>query len=79
MSAIGCTKLAGLKLESLEKCYQGEQGQKLDAAAHNETDGLQPPHTYVPWVSAHLSLVAHMWTSRSEELAVLQRMHGGMG
>lgn len=47
----GCAKAAGIELKPLEECYKGEAGKKLDAKARKQTDGLQPPHTYVPWVS----------------------------
>lgn len=49
----GCAKAAGIELNPLEECYKGEAGEKLDAKARKETDGLQPPHTYVPWVTVN--------------------------
>merc|ERR1712130_205296 len=49
----GCAKGAGLELKALEKCYKGKEGQELDDKARKETDALDPPHTFVPWVTVN--------------------------
>ncbi len=65
----GCAKGAGLELKALEKCYKGKEGQELDDKARKETDALDPPHTFVPWVRLLTARLSRKY----------QRREGGMG
>ncbi|KAK9839438.1 hypothetical protein WJX81_001985 [Elliptochloris bilobata] len=49
--AIGlCTHAAKLDGEAIHKCMNGDLGSELVRSAAKETAGLDPPHTYVPWI-----------------------------
>ncbi|KAL5209289.1 hypothetical protein ABZP36_004912 [Zizania latifolia] len=45
-----CFKKLGLDPKRVTDCYKGERGHKLALKYGRQTDALQPPHTYVPWV-----------------------------
>ncbi|BBN06521.1 interferon, gamma-inducible protein 30 [Marchantia polymorpha subsp. ruderalis] len=45
-----CVIPSGLELEPIESCYAGPAGEKIVRAFGAETDSLDPPHKYVPWV-----------------------------
>mmetsp|Transcript_131808 Transcript_131808/g.196414 ORF Transcript_131808/g.196414 Transcript_131808/m.196414 type:complete len:174 (-) Transcript_131808:156-677(-) len=46
-----CITQAGLDYEAVMDCANGSEGAQLEMAAANATAALQPPHTYVPWVT----------------------------
>lgn len=52
-SAKTCAELYSPKLswDSVMKCVKGDQGNQLMHQNAMETDGLKPPHQYVPWVT----------------------------
>ncbi|CAK8565991.1 unnamed protein product [Lathyrus sativus] len=45
-----CYKKLGLNSTLVDDCYLGERGKELDLKLASETNALQPPHEYVPWV-----------------------------
>ncbi|KAG8096372.1 hypothetical protein GUJ93_ZPchr0013g34501 [Zizania palustris] len=45
-----CFKKLGLDPKHVTDCYKGERGHKLALKYGRQTDALQPPHKYVPWV-----------------------------
>ncbi|KAF7827637.1 Gamma-interferon-inducible lysosomal thiol reductase [Senna tora] len=45
-----CFKKLGLDPKPIDNCYTSEFGKELDLKYAAETNGLQPPHKYVPWV-----------------------------
>lgn len=45
-----CFDKLGLNPKPISDCYNTELGKKLELEYAAETDNLQPPHKYVPWV-----------------------------
>ncbi|KAJ4840507.1 hypothetical protein Tsubulata_000443 [Turnera subulata] len=45
-----CFEKLGLDSEPVTKCYASGFGKDLELQYASETDALQPPHKYVPWV-----------------------------
>ncbi|KAL6645750.1 hypothetical protein ACP70R_017358 [Stipagrostis hirtigluma subsp. patula] len=45
-----CFQKLGLDPEPVTGCYKSEHGHKLELKYANQTDALEPPHRYVPWV-----------------------------
>jgi interferon gamma-inducible protein 30 len=45
-----CVHSAKLDLAPLRECYESPLGARLELEFAAETDRLQPPHKYVPWV-----------------------------
>lgn len=45
-----CVGPSGLDLARILECFQGPLGLQLELANAKETDSLDPPHRYVPWV-----------------------------
>ncbi|XVF20362.1 hypothetical protein REPUB_Repub11eG0191600 [Reevesia pubescens] len=45
-----CFEKLGLDSKPITDCYNSGLGQKLDLRYAAETNALEPPHTYVPWV-----------------------------
>ncbi|XP_015874626.3 gamma-interferon-responsive lysosomal thiol protein isoform X1 [Ziziphus jujuba] len=45
-----CFEKLDLDPKSITNCYTGERGKKLELQYAAETEALQPPHQYVPWV-----------------------------
>ncbi|KAK8683657.1 hypothetical protein V6N13_039710 [Hibiscus sabdariffa] len=45
-----CFEKLGLESKSVTDCYSSGLGKKLDLQYAAETNALEPPHTYVPWV-----------------------------
>lgn len=45
-----CFQETGLNSESVLDCYKNGYGKKLELEYAGQTDSLQPPHKYVPWV-----------------------------
>ncbi|XP_058782004.1 gamma-interferon-responsive lysosomal thiol protein-like [Vicia villosa] len=45
-----CYEKLGLDSSTVNDCYRSERGNELDLKLANETNALQPPHEYVPWV-----------------------------
>ncbi|PON85888.1 Gamma interferon inducible lysosomal thiol reductase GILT [Trema orientale] len=45
-----CFEKLGLDPKPVNDCYKSEAGKELELQYGAETDALQPPHTYVPWV-----------------------------
>ncbi|XVF05793.1 hypothetical protein REPUB_Repub05bG0203200 [Reevesia pubescens] len=45
-----CFEKLGLDSKPITDCYSSGLGQKLDLQYAAETNALEPPHTYVPWV-----------------------------
>lgn len=48
-AAAACASKGGIG--DLSTCYNGDEGKKLQQAAHNATSSLNPPHQYTPWVT----------------------------
>ena len=46
-----CAGLASMDWDKIDSCYKGSQGHNLELMYSKETDSLDPPHTYVPWVT----------------------------
>ncbi|KAK7305457.1 hypothetical protein VNO77_43363 [Canavalia gladiata] len=45
-----CFEILGLDSKPINQCYRSEHGKKLELQYAAETNALQPPHMYVPWV-----------------------------
>ncbi|KAL6902306.1 hypothetical protein ACP4OV_005182 [Aristida adscensionis] len=45
-----CFEKLGLDPKPVTGCYKSEHGHKLELKYANQTDALEPPHRYVPWV-----------------------------
>ncbi|XP_022154904.1 gamma-interferon-inducible lysosomal thiol reductase-like [Momordica charantia] len=45
-----CFEKLGLDPKPINDCYSTDLGNKLELKYAAETDNLQPPHNYVPWV-----------------------------
>lgn len=45
-----CFQKLGLDSRLIDHCYNSEFGKQLELNYAAETNALQPPHTYVPWV-----------------------------
>lgn len=45
-----CFQKTGLNSEAVLDCYENGKGEKLEFQYAEQTDSLQPPHKYVPWV-----------------------------
>lgn len=45
-----CFQKTGLKSEAILDCLESGNGEKLELQYATQTDSLQPPHRYVPWV-----------------------------
>lgn len=45
-----CFEKLGLDPKPVTECYKSERGHKLELKYGRQTDALQPPHKYVPWV-----------------------------
>ncbi len=45
-----CATQSGLSASRLKKCAEGSQGEALERQAGEETDGLVPGHSFVPWM-----------------------------
>ncbi|KAL5580669.1 hypothetical protein UlMin_013111 [Ulmus minor] len=45
-----CFEKLGLDPKPITDCYTGEYGKELELQYAAETNALQPPHQYVPWV-----------------------------
>nr|AFK37977.1 unknown [Medicago truncatula] len=45
-----CYEKLGLDSSLVDHCYHSEHGKELDLKYAAQTNALQPPHTYVPWV-----------------------------
>ncbi|CAD8135685.1 unnamed protein product [Paramecium pentaurelia] len=48
-----CAADFGISGTAVKECATGDQGYKLHLAAAEETDGLQPAHQYVPWITTN--------------------------
>ena len=46
-----CAKRLGIPYQPIEKCTRGPKGNHLEHKMAEKTNALQPPHTYVPWVT----------------------------
>ncbi|XP_033110696.1 gamma-interferon-inducible lysosomal thiol reductase-like [Anneissia japonica] len=46
-----CLMKYGLEFNAVSKCANSSQGNQLEHKMALKTDALQPPHTYVPWVT----------------------------
>ena len=50
-SAAGCVRdLSRLDFASVSACAAGPEGNRLLHRMGNRTEGLEPPHEYVPWI-----------------------------
>lgn len=45
-----CFETLHLDSKPIDQCYNSEHGKQLELHYAAETDALQPPHEYVPWV-----------------------------
>ncbi|XP_058110392.1 gamma-interferon-responsive lysosomal thiol protein isoform X2 [Magnolia sinica] len=45
-----CFEKTGLDSQSVADCFNSGYGEKLELQYAEETNALEPPHTYVPWV-----------------------------
>ncbi|XP_062210933.1 gamma-interferon-responsive lysosomal thiol protein-like [Phragmites australis] len=45
-----CFQKLGLDPKPVTECYKSEHGHNLELKYANQTDALEPPHRYVPWV-----------------------------
>ncbi|AES69589.1 putative gamma interferon inducible lysosomal thiol reductase GILT [Medicago truncatula] len=45
-----CFEKLGLDSKLVNDCYRSERGNELELKYADETNALQPPHKYVPWV-----------------------------
>ncbi|CAD6203245.1 unnamed protein product [Miscanthus lutarioriparius] len=45
-----CFQKLGLDPKPVTQCYNSELGHKLELEYANQTNALEPPHRYVPWV-----------------------------
>lgn len=45
-----CFQKTGLSSEAILDCYKNGKGEKLEFYYAAQTDSLEPPHEYVPWV-----------------------------
>eukprot|EP00897_Mesotaenium_endlicherianum_P003648 jgi/Mesen1/3310/ME000191S02445 len=50
-SVPACAARVGIQLAALQACYTGPLGDQLVRANAAETDALDPPHQYVPWLT----------------------------
>lgn len=59
-----CAGLASMDWDKIDSCYKGSQGHNLELMYSKETDSLDPPHTYVPWVTLNgeVRLTPHLST-----------------
>lgn len=48
-----CAEGSKLSYEKLSSCTTSQQGTDLIKANMKATDGLNPPHTYVPWITVN--------------------------
>jgi interferon gamma-inducible protein 30 len=48
-----CATSAGLSASALYDCTQTQQGVDLINKMRDETNALNPPHTYVPWITVN--------------------------
>jgi interferon, gamma-inducible protein 30 len=69
--AQSCASSAGLDWATLNACATGPEGAKLIAANANRTNNLNPPHTYVPWVTVNGTLVPDPPTGGPSEADVI--------
>ena len=54
-----CAGLASMDWDRIDTCYQGSQGYNLELMYAKETGSLDPPHTYVPWVTLNGKVGTH--------------------
>ncbi|PNX90928.1 gamma-interferon-inducible lysosomal thiol reductase [Trifolium pratense] len=45
-----CYEILGRDSSLVDECYRSEHGKELHLKHKDQTNALQPPHTYVPWV-----------------------------
>ncbi|KAK2179842.1 hypothetical protein NP493_469g00002 [Ridgeia piscesae] len=48
-----CAKKFGINYKDIDACAQGTRGNRLEHQMALKTKRLNPPHTYVPWVTLH--------------------------
>ncbi|KAJ4704361.1 putative Gamma-interferon-inducible lysosomal thiol reductase [Melia azedarach] len=48
-----CCDVLRFSEEPIDTCYESGEGRKLILKYANETDGLKPPHRFVPWVTVN--------------------------
>ena len=46
-----CAKKQGIDYEAVKSCTSSSLGNKLEHEMAVKTDQLDPPHTYVPWIT----------------------------
>lgn len=52
-SALQCEKSMGIDLTTTRECMQATEGNQLEHAVAVKTESLNPPHTYVPWITVY--------------------------
>ena len=52
-SGSGCATKYNLNYTEVQNCVDGAEGNQLQHEVAVETDSLQPPHQYVPWVTGN--------------------------
>ena len=50
-SAPGCAEKSGLDYSQIKSCANGPLGNSLEHKMALKTGALEPPHTYVPWIT----------------------------
>ena len=66
-----CAGLASMDWDKIEACYEGSQGYNLELMYAKDTNSLDPPHTYVPWVTLNgkVCLATESWAGGGEHVA----------
>eukprot|EP00731_Ephydatia_muelleri_P030111 Em0021g634a len=49
--AQSCALRLSMQWALMDACYTGDLGHELELMYANETDSLNPPHQYTPWVT----------------------------
>lgn len=58
-----CANQAGISKDTIETCYNGDAGTQCIKNAAKQTNSLNPPHQYTPWITVngrHLSNTDHL-------------------
>ncbi len=74
----GCNKElpASVDVQQVANCAHGPLGQELIMKARYKTEFLDPPHTYVPWVTLDKKPIHENFSNISQEIcAELDRLN----